>query len=158
MRAKSVNEGYEDFGLSADEAKKLKKTDNPFYKLEQMVRGFMSEDKIYFDDMVRSFDKTKQQFLYSIITDYIRKTLDIDFQNIGNPEGQYDWQNAYKAQYKIYDLYLEKSHSGYSYYVKMYKRARERNERNLVAESTYSKSLHSLAKNIQKMLKEYAKV
>ena len=154
MRAKSVNEEYEDFGLSAEQAKKLKKTDNPFHKLEQMVRNFMSEDKIYFDDMVRSFDKTKQEFVYNIICEYLRKTLNIDFQNIGEEYGE----PIYKAKYRIYDLFLERSHSGYSYYVKMYKSASTRNERNKITESTYSKSLHSLAKNIQKMIKDYAKV
>ncbi|NMC59088.1 MAG: hypothetical protein GYA51_06865 [Candidatus Methanofastidiosa archaeon] len=150
MRAKSVNEEYEDFGLSAEQAKKLKKTDNPFHKLEQMVRNFMSEDKIYFDDMVRAFDKTKQEFLCNIICEYLRKTIDIDFQNIGEEYGEL----IYKAKYRAYDLFLQRSHSGYSYYVKMYKGR----DRLPIAESTYSKSLHSLAKNIQKMIKEYAKV
>jgi hypothetical protein len=144
MRAKFLKEAedYSDFGLSPEEALQLKKTENPFAKLEKMVRGFMQEDKIYFDEMIRSFDSTKEEFIEMIVKDYLKREMGLNF----NTGQKIPLKNGYY-------LSLARSHSGYSIASELFTKQGDRY--NPIESSTYSRSLHTLANNTRKLMKKY---
>lgn len=145
MRARLVKEDidmYSDLGFSDEESLALRSTKNTFKELEDKVREFMNQDKIFFSDLVTSFEKAMNEFIEIAIIKHLKKTLGLTF-NVTYEKPGYEWSKTIEASLPDgRKLKLEKSHSGYSYFVT-----------GLGGESTKAKSLHTLEKAIQKYLK-----